>query len=102
MDDRDDIETLSRRCMRGFDELIASLSSCPEEFKKPMLERTIGNNFARFKIWCGNLGALQRGSSSLDVRLRGSIVMHDTVMRFLSQLKESLGQSKFRNPSVSF
>ncbi|PVH93753.1 hypothetical protein DM02DRAFT_540904 [Periconia macrospinosa] len=79
--------------MKGFDALIASLAGCPTELKKEISARGIENMFARFKIWCGNLGALQRGRSSLDVRLRGSIVMRDTVMRFLGQLKESLDKS---------
>jgi hypothetical protein len=102
MDDQEDIEALSRHCMRGFDELLESLASYPEELHRDMSIRTIENDFARFKIWCGNLGALQRGRSSLDVRLRGSIVMRDTVMKFLGQLQESLKQSTSYEFSIMF
>lgn len=95
MDDREDVETLSRRCMRSFDILIASLASYPKESEQCVLQTAIENDFARFKIWCGNLGALQRGRSSLDVRLRGSSIMRDTVLKFLGQLEESLDQCTF-------
>jgi hypothetical protein len=93
MDDQDDIGALSYYCVRSFDELVKSLTSCPEELHRDMSPRSIDNHFGRFKIWCGNLGALQRGGSSLDVRLRDSTVMRDTVLRFLDQLQDSLKQS---------
>ena len=91
-----DIGALSNNCMGGFKELIGSLSTCSEELSKDMPLMSVENEFARFKIWCGNLGALQRGKSSLDVRLRGSTVMRNTVLKFLSQLLDSLKQSKPR------
>ncbi|KAH0551800.1 hypothetical protein GP486_006983, partial [Trichoglossum hirsutum] len=93
MDNQGDIRTLSSHCVSGFDELVKSLAICPEELHRHMSPRAVDNDFARFKIWCGNLGALQRGRSSLDVRLRDSTVMRETVLRFLSQLQDSLKQS---------
>lgn len=50
--------------------------------------------FARFKIWAGNLGALQRGSSSLDVRLRESSVMRIAIVQILKGLRETLNECK--------
>lgn len=95
MDDQGDIGARSNGCMQGFDELIPSLTTCPGELRKNIPLMGVENEFARFKVWCGNLGALQRGKSSLDVRLRGSTVMRETVLRFLSQLQVSLRQSKY-------
>jgi hypothetical protein len=51
--------------------------------------------FARFKIWGSNLGAMQRGSSSLDVRLRDSSVMRIAIIRILSSLRETLDECEF-------
>ncbi|KAL4782603.1 hypothetical protein BJX76DRAFT_358759 [Aspergillus varians] len=83
------IEKVSDSCVRGFDALLKSLTACPAEFLEDIPTRTgIENDFARFKVWCGNLGALQRGRSSLDARLRNSAVMHETVLRFLHQLQD--------------
>jgi len=49
--------------------------------------------FGRFKIWCGNLGALQSGKSSLDSRLRESTVMCTNVLRHLARLNQTLIKS---------
>ena len=100
MDDQGDIGALSNHCVRGFDELVKSLAVCPKGLHGHMSLRTVENDFARFKIWCGNLGALQRGRSSLDVRLRDSTVMRETVLRFLGQLQDTLKQSTFHELSI--
>jgi hypothetical protein len=60
-----------------------------------MTANDVANEFARFKIWTGNLGALHKGSSSLDVRLRDSIVLRNAVLRLLKRLADSLEQSKW-------
>jgi hypothetical protein len=58
-----------------------------------MMPRAIDNEYARFKIWAGNLGALQRGRGSLDARLRDSVVLRAAVLKFLEQLQDSLSKS---------
>lgn len=69
-------------------------NSSVQSLKAPMSLLEVENAFARFKIWAGNLGALQRGSSSLDVRLRESNVMRIAILRILSSLRETLNESK--------
>jgi hypothetical protein len=94
MDNQEDLRDLSSQCVRAFDKLIETLTTCPEERHKDMSPHMVEKEFGRFKIWCGNLGALQKGRSSLDVRLRGSKVMRDTVTRFLIRLEEALKDSE--------
>ncbi|OQV08179.1 hypothetical protein CLAIMM_12492, partial [Cladophialophora immunda] len=53
----------------------------------------IEKEYDRFKIWAGNLGALQRGRSSLDARLRDSVVLRAAVLKFLGQLQDTLAKS---------
>lgn len=48
----------------------------------------------RFKIWCGNLGAVQTGTSSLDFRLRDSTVMRTNVLKLLDRLQRTLTMSE--------
>lgn len=48
----------------------------------------------RFKIWSGNLEALQSGRSSLDFRLRESVVMQTNVMKLLIKLDQTPQKSK--------
>jgi hypothetical protein len=49
---------------------------------------------ARFRIWTGNLGALQKGTSSLDVRLREANVVRLAIVQILNSLQDTLGQCK--------
>ena len=92
----DDIGALSTSCAKWFDTLTPSLQTSSDEFQKQMRPRAIDNEYARFKIWAGNLGALQRGRSSLDARLRDSVVLRAAVLKFLGQLQDSLRTSSFR------
>ncbi|KAI0505729.1 hypothetical protein F5B22DRAFT_494797 [Xylaria bambusicola] len=48
------------------------------------------DEFARFKIWAGNLGAHRRGRSSLDWRLRDASHLRELVINLLTDLKSSL------------
>jgi hypothetical protein len=57
-----------------------------------MLSHEIDVAFARFRIWTGNLGALQRGTSSLDVRLREANVVRLALVQILHSLQDTLSQ----------
>ncbi|KAJ6120117.1 hypothetical protein N7523_004397 [Penicillium sp. IBT 18751x] len=89
----DDIGALSSSCASCFETLIRSLRTSSNDFKKQMMPMAIENEYARFKIWAGNLGALQRGQSSLDARLRDSVVLRAAVLKFLGQLQDCLSKS---------
>lgn len=44
----------------------------------------------RFRVWTGNLGALAKGHSALDWRLRDADVMRSTVLSLLVELQNTL------------
>lgn len=46
--------------------------------------------FTRFRVWISNTNASERGSSSLDTRLRGLDVVRIAVLRTLKSLQETL------------
>ncbi|KAF5978676.1 zinc finger transcription factor ace1 [Fusarium coicis] len=52
------------------------------------------NELSRFKVWSGNIGAHQKGRSSLDHRLRDASNIRDQVAELLEDLKESLKDAK--------
>ena len=54
----------------------------------------IEGEYARFKIWSGNLGASQNGRSSLDFRLRESTLISEHVIKLLAKLEITLQKSK--------
>ena len=66
------------------DALSASDSKSTEEVDSDALEDEIG----RFRVWAGNLGALQKGHSSLDYRLRDS-----PNRKKLRKMKTTMGSS---------
>ncbi|KAI0908866.1 hypothetical protein F4823DRAFT_465371 [Ustulina deusta] len=48
------------------------------------------DEFARFKLWSGNIGAHRRGRSSLDWRLRDASHLRGLVVSLLTDLKSTL------------
>lgn len=57
--------------------------------------RKIKNEFSRFKVWSGNIGAHQRGKSSLDYRLRDASHLSSEVINLLIDLRTLLDTGKF-------
>ncbi|KAI0185432.1 hypothetical protein EV127DRAFT_348341 [Xylaria flabelliformis] len=53
---------------------------------------TIRDQFSKFKLWAGNIGAHRTGRSSLDYRLRDSSHLHTQVIRLLDDLTTSLNE----------
>lgn len=88
------IATISRTCLQRFASLLASLERCEPVYREYMQSDAIKNELGRFRIWIGNLGALQEGRSSLDFRLRESVVMRTNVLKLIDQLRETLERSK--------
>jgi len=70
--------------MRSFSGLSTALATGEQEHRELMPPEKIENEHGRFKIWSGNLGALQTGRSSLDFRLRESTVMQTNVKKLLT------------------
>jgi len=60
--------------------LLLEASACDE----------IRQESGRFRVWTGNLGALAKGHSALDWRLRDADVMRFTVLSLLEELQNTL------------
>ncbi|CAN9273393.1 unnamed protein product [Alternaria alternata] len=71
------------------DALRASDSKSTEEVDSDALEDEIG----RFRVWAGNLGALQKGHSSLDYRLRDSPNLLSSALKLLNELEHNLNET---------
>ena len=81
-------------CMQSFSHMTEALAAGAEEHRELMPPEKIEIELGRFKIWSGNLGALQVGRSSLDFRLREASEMQTNVMKLLSKLELTLEKSK--------
>ncbi|KAF2028402.1 hypothetical protein EK21DRAFT_69924 [Setomelanomma holmii] len=66
--------------------LVTSEGKWADSIDHEGLEDEIG----RFRVWSGNLGALQKGHSSLDYRLRDSPLLSTNALKFLKELEDNL------------
>ncbi|KAH6853338.1 hypothetical protein B0I37DRAFT_4078 [Chaetomium sp. MPI-CAGE-AT-0009] len=85
-----DIFTLASDCRQSFVTLGKELLARPTVL---MPRESVENEAGRFKVWCGNLGALQQSFASLDYRLRESPVILSSVCGLLQQLRSNLAES---------
>ncbi|GKT45906.1 vegetative incompatibility protein HET-E-1 [Colletotrichum spaethianum] len=80
----------SKLCLAALNQLLSSLEVAGNEYRSLMPPQTLRNQRDRFKIWAGNLGALQEGRASLDFRLQESILMQSAVHKLLKQLEKTV------------
>ncbi|KAK4442334.1 hypothetical protein QBC34DRAFT_455118 [Podospora aff. communis PSN243] len=57
------------------------------------LSKTFQDQFARFKIWAGNIGAHRTGRSSLDYRLRDASHLRGQTIRLLENLTKLIEEA---------
>lgn len=78
-------------CVQAFDSLHHLVSSGDTVVPDLCLSASaINDELGRFKIWAGNIGALQRDSRSLDYRLRDASQKQERVLQVLKDLLDSL------------
>ncbi|KAI4087588.1 MAG: hypothetical protein L6R37_008300, partial [Teloschistes peruensis] len=87
------IAEIARACLGSFSQLTAALIEASAENCDSMPPDKLEWEFGRFKIWCGNLGVLQSGKSSLDSRLHESVVLRTNVLKHLARLDQTLFKS---------
>ena len=88
----DSIFVATAACLESFPQLAVALQD-PERCRTMPREK-LERESDRFKIWCGNVGALQTGRSSLDFRLRDSTVVRTNVLKLLGRLQRILTMSE--------
>jgi hypothetical protein len=79
-------------CVRHFDQIILLLGDSGRENKAGIKLLAVKDDFGRFKLWAGNIGALQdaRRKTSLEFRLRKvpQVVTH--IIKLLRDLTTAL------------
>jgi hypothetical protein len=89
-------------CLRAFDVLSGTISTIEaggngghhdtlDDSRSQVLSlASVSDQVARFKIWAGNIGAHQKGRSSLGYRLREASHIRAQIIRLLGDLWEAL------------
>lgn len=92
------IASLYSTCIRSFNLLCDFLEDSDNEFSGQISILGIQDELGRFRVWAGNVGAHRSGRVSLDHKLRESSQIHAKVSELLTDLDESLAESKSPNP----
>jgi hypothetical protein len=89
------VSDLARRCASFFQDLCSSLEK-PTILDPEISLQTVHDELGRFRVWAGNIGALQNAKSrhSLDYRLRDAPQIQKQVVRILVRLRDSLRRGK--------
>jgi hypothetical protein len=75
--------------VRGFQDLSHALSTSDGKWTDSIDYEGLQDEIGRFRVWSGNLGALQKGHSSLDYRLRDSPLLSTNALKFLKELEDN-------------
>ena len=84
-------------CIASFDKLCATLESADLSHGQKVACSSILDEYGRFNVWAGNIGAHQVGRVSLDFRLREAGHIKDQVIKLLQYLSEALGDGNIAN-----
>lgn len=74
--------------VRAFQSLVHALSTSDPSLALDL--EALQDELGRLRVWCGNIGALQKGHSSLDYRLRDSPLLSSNVLKLLQELEENV------------
>jgi hypothetical protein len=77
-------------CLESFNTLTRTLKVHIKEHGEDLSLLAVEDQIGRFRLWAGNIGALQEGRSSLDYRLRDAQFVAENVLRLLDSLQKSV------------
>jgi hypothetical protein len=84
------ISDRTHSCLESFNALIHSLETHRKGHGEELSLLAVEDQIGRFRLWAGNIGALQEGRGSLDYRLRDAKFVVENVQRLLDSLQASL------------
>lgn len=79
--------------VRAFQNLTTALKNSDRKWTHAIDEEALEDEIGRFRVWAGNLGALQKGHSSLDYRLRDSPVSNTNTLKLLRELETNVNEA---------
>src|ERR1700744_1828133 len=82
-------------CVLHLQSLSSGLHTSDDAVKEHISSEALEDEHGRFRVWSGNLGALQKGHSSLDYRLRDSPLLQTNVLKFIEELQNALKEAAY-------
>jgi hypothetical protein len=77
-------------CLQSFNRLTSLLQDPDSPFQDQVSPSVVLDELGRFRVWSGNIGALQEGPASLDYRLREASHVRQQVIKLLEDLNIAL------------
>lgn len=87
------IRIASASNVRAFQKLAYALDTNDTKWANLIDREALEDEIGRFRVWCGNLGALLKGHGSLDYRLRDSPLLSSNALKFLEELDDNLNEA---------
>ncbi|KAL9633029.1 MAG: hypothetical protein Q9204_003563 [Flavoplaca sp. TL-2023a] len=88
------LDQLLLSSLRSFGELLKVVNAPRYNYKDEVSAASWIDELGRLRIWAGNVGAHQSGSSSLEFRLRDSSHIRDEVKNLLTDLERLLAEAQ--------
>jgi len=88
------LKDATQRCMQLFAAVDHKSHAEPGEQSDGKVPDSLEDEYDRFKVWSGNLGAQQKGHASLDWRLQDAETMSSSILKLLKILIDHLENSK--------
>lgn len=88
----DEIARQGVACLTAFKTLESHLKS-RDDLQSLVSSHELSDELGRFKVWAGNIGALQSGPSSLDSRLKDASHVREAIVRLLQDLSQALSEA---------
>ncbi|KAF1850975.1 uncharacterized protein K460DRAFT_382512 [Cucurbitaria berberidis CBS 394.84] len=79
--------------VRAFQSLLNALNTSDSKWAASIDREALEDEIGRFRVWSGNLGALSKGPSALDHRLRDSPLLSSNALKFLEELEGNLNEA---------
>jgi hypothetical protein len=94
------IASRAKICVDLFTHCVELLHQPDNHNDHGIIENQLDDSLGRFRIWAGNIGALQKkeNKSSLDFRLREAPKIAIQISEVLDDLVEGLGDGKSKYP----
>lgn len=89
-------------CLEAFGALRSHLQAAKPELAAQVPDADVEDEFGRFRLWAANIGALSRGHSSLDYRLRDAPLVLEGALKLLNELQQELHQSRRPLPNECY
>lgn len=77
-------------CTRSFNRLCEASGNENSQYGSQIRGSQVLDEYGRFNVWSGNIGAHQVGRVSLDYRLREADHVKDQIIKMLQYLRENL------------